>query len=63
MKDNRTPLSQYTTNELKAELVKRRKKPTIRTTKYLEWEGIVTAVHEWGSLRACQDGKTRFPWC
>lgn len=54
MKDSRTPLSQYTTDELKAELIRRRKKPTIRTTKYLEWEGIVTAVHEWGKFSQYQ---------
>ena len=54
MKDNRTPLSQYTINELKTELRRRRKKPIIRTTKYLEWEGIVTAVHEWGKFSQYQ---------
>ena len=49
-KDARTPLSQYTTEELKAELMKRRKKSIVRTTKYLEWEGEVIRVHEWGKV-------------
>jgi hypothetical protein len=53
-KDSRTPLSEYTTDELRAELMKRRKKGTVRITKYLEWEGIVTAVHEWGKFSQFQ---------
>ena len=48
--DTRTPLSQYTIEELKAELIKRRKKSIVRTTKYLEWEGEVIRVHEWGKV-------------
>lgn len=53
-KDNRTPLSEYTTDELRAELMKRRKKKVVKITKYLEWEGIVTAVHEWGKFSQFQ---------
>ena len=53
-KDDRTPLSEYSTEELKAELMKRRKPKVVRTTKYLEWEGVVTAVHEWGKFSQFQ---------
>lgn len=53
-KDKRTPLSEYTTDELKAELMKRRKRKVVKITKYLEWEGIVTAVHEWGKFSQFQ---------
>ena len=53
-KDNRTPLSEYTTEELRAELTKRRKKPTPKVIKYLEWEGIVTSIHEWGKFSQFQ---------
>lgn len=44
-------LSEFTTEELREELRRRRKRPSSISPRWLEWEGKVTGVHEWGKYR------------
>lgn len=50
MSAQRKLLSEFSTEELREELRRRRKKSKKATPEFLEWEGIVEQVHEWGKL-------------
>lgn len=44
-------LSEFTTEELRKELRKRRRKPRPSIPKWLTWKGKVIGAHEWGTFR------------
>lgn len=49
--EERKLLSEFTTEELRKELRRRRKKPAPVSPKWLEWRGEVTEIHEWGKYK------------